>query len=457
MSRKFVPRPYQEYAARLICEKPAVALLLDMGMGKTAATLMAIKSLLYDSFTVSNVLVIAPLRVAEATWTDECKEWDELKDLTVVPVIGPLKKRLEALATPADIHTINRENVSWLVDHYKTRWPFDMVVIDESSSFKSNKSQRFKALRRVRPLIHRIVELTGTPAPNGLMDLWSQAYLLDRGKRLGRTIGAYRRRWFTPGAGSGHIVYEWQPRKGAKEEIYQALSDICVSMKAEDYISLPPVLYNRVSVHLPESARKAYRELERNLILPLTDDDIVAQTAATLSNKLVQMAAGAVYTEEGNTVEVHRAKLDALQEIIDNNAHKPVMVFYWFRHDLMRLRKAFPQAVLLKSAGDIRNWNAGKIPLLLVHPASAGHGLNLQHGGSIIVWYSLSWSLELYQQANKRLHRSGQQHTVVIHHLIAEGTIDEDIMKALAAKKAGQDGMLEALKARIKGYRKEQS
>lgn len=453
MSRKFVPRPYQEYATRLICEKPAVALLLDMGMGKTAATLMAIKSLLYDSFTVSNVLVIAPLRVAEATWSDECNEWDELKDLTVVPVIGPLKKRLEALATSADIHTINRENVSWLVDHYKTRWPFDMVVIDESSSFKSNKSQRFKALRRVRPLIHRIVELTGTPVPNGLMDLWSQAYLLDRGKRLGRTIGAYRRRWFTPGRGSGYVVYDWRPRDGAEQEIYQALSDICVSMKAKDYIQLPPVLYNRVSVRLPPVAQKAYKQLERDLVLQLGEDDVVASTAAVLSNKLIQMTSGAVYNEDGKAIDVHHAKLDALQEIVEDNPHKPVMVFYWFRHDLDRLQAIFPQARILSSHQDIKDWNAGRISLLLVHPASAGHGLNLQYGGSVIVWYSLSWSLELYQQANKRLHRSGQQHTVVIHHLIAEGTIDEDVMQALARKRAGQEGMLEALKARIRAYR----
>lgn len=450
MSKHFIPRPYQEYAAKLICEKPAVALFLDMGMGKTAATLTAVKSLLYDSFTVRNVLVIAPLRVAETTWVDECREWEELQDLTVVPVLGSRRKRLEALETPADIHTINRENVVWLVEHYGREWPFDMVVIDESSSFKSNKSQRFKALRKVRPLIHRLVELTGTPAPNGLMDLWSQAYLLDRGERLGKTIGEYRRHWFTPGAGSGHIVYEWRPKQGAKEEIYQALSDICVSMKSEDYITLPDVLYNRVPVRLPEKARKAYKDLERDLILEVKDEDIVAQTAATLSSKLLQMAAGAVYTEEGQTVEVHKAKLEALQEIIESNPGKPVLVFYWFRHDLERLSRTFPQAVPLKTAEDIRAWNAGKIPLLLVHPASAGHGLNLQYGGNIIVWFSLSWSLELYQQANKRLHRSGQEHTVVIHHLIAEGTIDERVMDALAEKKAGQDGMLEALKARIK-------
>lgn len=447
-------RPYQRYAAELIMEKPAVGLFLDMGMGKTATTLYAVKELLYDYFAVQRVLVIAPLRVAETTWSDECGEWEQLCDLSVVPVIGSLKQREKALRTPADIHTINRENVPWLVGYYGKDWPFDMVVIDESSSFKNHQSQRFKALKRVRPRIHRLIELTGTPAPNGLMDLWSQLFLLDGGKRLGKTITAYRHRWFYPAGGYGHVVYNYEPKSGARDEIYQAISDICVSMKAKDYISLPPVLYNTVKVQLPASASQKYKQLEKDLVLSLGDDDhIVASTAAVLSNKLIQMANGAAYDENGDVVELHQAKIEALVEMVELNINKPLLVFYWFRHDLDRLQKVFPKARQLKTAKDILDWNEGKIQMLLVHPASAGHGLNLQKGGSLIIWFSLTWSLELYQQANKRLHRSGQQHTVVIHHLIAKGTIDEDIMKSLQEKKQGQDGMLEAVRARIREYK----
>lgn len=447
-------RPYQQYAANLIMEKPAVGLFLDMGMGKTATTLYAVKELLYDYFDVQHVLVIAPLRVAETTWADECREWEQLQDLSVVPVIGSMKQREKALRMPADIHTVNRENVPWLVGYYGKDWPFDMVVLDESSSFKNHQSQRFRALKRVRPRIRRLVELTGTPAPNGLMDLWSQIFLLDGGRRLGKTITAYRHRWFYPAGGYGHVVYNYEPKSGARDEIYQAISDICVSMKAKDYISLPPVLYNTVKVQLPASASQKYKQLEKNLVLSLGDDDhIVASTAAVLSNKLIQMANGAAYDENGDVVELHQAKIEALVEMVELNINKPLLVFYWFRHDLDRLQKVFPKARQLKTAKDILDWNEGKIQMLLVHPASAGHGLNLQKGGSLIIWFSLTWSLELYQQANKRLHRSGQQRTVVIHHLIAKGTIDEDIMKSLQEKKQGQDGMLEAVRARIREYK----
>lgn len=415
---------------------------------------------MYDMFEVQRVLVIAPLRVAETTWVDEAREWSQLAHLKIRPILGTERERLAALEAKADIYTINRENVVWLVEHYGKSWPFDMVVIDESSSFKNPKAKRFKALRHVRGLISHIVALTGTPAPNGLMDLWSQVFLLDRGERLGKTIGQYRRRWFTPGSGVGYVVYEWLPVKGAKEEIYKAISDICVSMKSEDYVSLPPVLYNTIRIKLPQGVKEHYRQLERDLILEhvpvertgAETTDIVAGTAAALSNKLLQLASGFAYDENGEAVDFHTAKLQALEELTDNNQHKPLMVFYWFKHDLERLQKAFPRAVHLNGAQDIRNWNAGKIPMLLVHPASAGHGLNLQHGGSIIVWYGLSWSLELYQQANKRLHRSGQQHTVVVHHLVAEGTIDEDVIAALGEKKVGQDALMEAIKARIEEY-----
>lgn len=452
MPKEFVPRPYQAHSIKLICEKPAVALMLEMGMGKTVVALTAIQELMYDYFEVQRVLVIAPLRVAESTWIDECREWEHLRGLRVSPVLGTLRQRVAALKAEADIYTINRENVPWLVEFYKTAWPFDMVVIDESSSFKNPQAKRFRALKRVLPLIKRIVELTGTPAPNGLMDLWSQLYLLDRGERLGKTIGEYRSRWFSPGAGYGHVVYEWTPRKGADKDIFAAISDICFSLKAEDYISLPPILYNVVKVKLPDEARGAIRRLERELVLPYAGTEIVATTAAALSNKLLQMANGAVYDEGGATTEIHEEKLEVLAELAETNKHNPMLVFYWFRHDLARLKKRFPEARCLETAEDIKDWNAGRVMMMFVHPASAGHGLNLQHGGSLAIWFSLSWSLELYQQANKRLHRSGQEKTVVIHHLVAEGTIDEAVMSALEAKKNGQERMLEAIRAKIAEY-----
>lgn len=454
MSRVFEPRPYQTYSIGRIIETPNIALMLDMGMGKTVTTLTAIQDLLYDYFAVQKVLVIAPLHVAETTWADECGEWEHLSEMRVVPILGSLKKRVAALRKKADVYTINRENVVWLVNIYGKDWPFDMVVIDESSSFKNPQAKRFKALRKVRSKIKRLVELTGTPAPNGLMDLWSQLYLLDQGQRLGSTIGEYRRKWFRPGAGFGHVVYEWEPLKDADREIYKCISDICISMKAEDYISLPPVLYNAVKVRLPEKALESYKKLEKELVLEIEDTEIVAPTAAVLGNKLLQMANGCAYDADRNVTEFHSAKLEALEEIAESNSQKPILVFYWFKHDLVRLQRQFPDAVKLEDSESIRQWNEGKIKILLAHPASAGHGLNLQHGGSTAIWYSLTWSLELYQQANKRLHRSGQKNTVVIHHLVAKGTIDEAVMKALNAKKTGQDGLLDAIRARIQEYKK---
>lgn len=452
MPKEFIPRPYQHYAYNQIIKKPATALMLDMGMGKTVITLTAINDLLYDYFDVSKVLVIAPLRVAETTWSDECQQWNHLAGLTISPVIGTLSERVRALKTKADVYTINRENVVWLVDYYGKDWPFDMVVIDESSSFKNHQSKRFKALKRVRPVINRLVELTGTPAPNGLMDLWSQLYLLDCGKRLGKTIGQYRRQFFKPGAGSGHIVYEWNLQKDAEQEIYDRISDICVSMKSSDYITLPEVMYNIIPVKLSTPVQREYKRLAKDLVLRVNDDEIVANTAAALSGKLLQMSSGAVYDDAGHVIKIHDAKLEALEDIVSTNEYRGILVFYWFKHDLDRLKEKFPEAVQLKTAEDIKAWNSGKVSMMLVHPASAGHGLNLQYGGSIIVWFSLSWSLELYQQANKRLHRSGQTHTVVIHHLVAQGTIDEDVMKALQGKKVTQETMITAIKARIKEY-----
>lgn len=449
MPKEYKPRFYQTFAKDKIIEVPAIALMLDMGMGKTISTLTAITELMHDYFDVQKVLVIAPLRVAESTWSDECAEWRHTHYLRVSKVLGGLTERVEALQKSADVYMINRENVVWLVDYYKRNWPFDMVVIDESSSFKSHTAKRFKALKKVRPLMKRIVELTGTPAPNGLLDLWSQIYLLDRGKRLGKNITAYRDKYFNPGQRNGHIVYDWVPKPGAEEEIYKKIADICVSMKGEDYLKLPPAMMNTVKVKLSAAAVKKYNQLERDLILSIADQDIVANTAAALSNKLLQMANGAVYDEEKAITHIHDEKLESLAEIADITNPRSLMVMYYYKHDLVRLQKRFPNAVPLKTAEDIKAWNAGKISILLVHPASAGHGLNLQHGGSVVVWFGLTWSLELYQQANKRLHRPGQKETVIIHHLVTEGTIDEDVMAALKSKSAGQDEMLNAIKARI--------
>lgn len=453
MGKAFVPRPYQRYAIRRIIDTPAVALLLDMGMGKTVSTLTAINELMFDRFEVHRVLVIAPLRVALSTWRDECEMWEHTRYLRISVAVGDLRTREEALAEEADIYVINRDVVKWLVGYYRAKWPFDMVVVDESSSFKNPASQRFRALRKVRPLVQRIVLLTGTPAPNGLMDLWSQLYLMDRGERLGRTLTEYRERYFRPGQQSGHIVYSYDARPGAEQEIFRRIGDICVSMKSEDYLTLPPLIQNVVRVRLPEAAAKRYREMERELVLSIGEADITAVSAAALSNKLLQMANGAVYDTEGKVVKLHDAKAEALDEIISCNEGKSVMVIYSYRHDLDVLRQRYPKARELKTADDIRAWNAGQIPLLLVHPQSAGHGLNLQHGGHIVVWYGLTWSLEAYQQTNKRLHRPGQTEPVVLHHLVARDTVDEDVMRALEGKAAGQESMLEAVKARIERYK----
>lgn len=424
-------------------------------VSKTVSALTAITELMHDYFDVQKVLVIAPLRVAESTWSDECTEWVHTHYLTISKVLGGLTERVAALQKSANIYLINRENVVWLTEYYKRNWPFDMVVIDESSSFKNHQAKRFKALKKVRPLIKRIVELTGTPTPNGLMDLWSQIYLLDRGERLGKTITAYRDKYFNPGQRNGHVVYEWVPKPDAEREIYKKIADICVSMKGEDYLKLPPIMYNTVRVKLPDSAKRKYDQLERDLILAIADQDVVANTAAALSNKLLQMANGAVYDDQRVVAHIHDEKLGALAEIIDVTTPKSVMVMYYYKHDLERLLKRFPQAVPLKTADDIKVWNAGKIGMMLAHPASAGHGLNLQRGGSVVVWFGLTWSLELYLQANKRLHRPGQKETVIIHHLVTAGTVDEEVMAALQNKSAGQDEMLNAIKARIEKYKEE--
>ena len=403
--------------------------------------------MIYNRFEVRKVLIIAPLRVAETTWLEENEKWQHL-NLKIIPVLGSEEKRIDALNQSADIYVINRENVCWLINFYRLKFPFDMVVIDESSSFKNPQAKRFKALRRVLPLIKKIVELTGTPAPNSLMDLWAQIFLLDCGERLGKTLGEYRRKYFTAGATSGHIVYNWNLRKGADKIIFKKISDICVSMKSEDYLTLPPIMNNFIKISLPRAAESSYKRFEKDLVLSYHDEILQASTAAVLANKLLQFANGAVYNDEGKISEIHSAKLDALEEIFET-INQPILVFYWFKHDLERLQKKFPDAILLKSAEEIKNWNAGKISMLLAHPASAGHGLNLQYGGNIIVWFSLTWSLEFYQQANKRLHRSGQNKSVIIHHLIAKNTIDETVVKVLSDKNSRQENLLKALKFRI--------
>lgn len=403
------------------------------------------------------ILIIAPLRVAEDTWSRESQKWDHLKHLKISKILGDRKHREEALRAQADLYIINRENVEWLVSATGNDWPFDTVIIDELSSFKSPSAKRFKALRRVRPMINRIIGLTGTPSPNGLMDLWSQIYLLDQGERLGKTITGYRERYFVAGARSGYVVYDWKQKKESEEAVYEKISDICVSMKSEDWLDMPERIDRVVPVKLDEDSRAKYRKLERDLLLPLAEADIVANTAAVLSNKLLQLANGAAYDENKGVREIHSAKLDALEDILEAANGHPVLLFYSYKHDLDRIQQRFKQCRILRKGADgskdIADWNAGKIELLAVHPASAGHGLNLQDGGNVIIWFGLTWSLELYQQANARLHRQGQKRSVIIHHLVAEDTMDEEVMEALQAKAAGQDALMAAVKARIEKVR----
>lgn len=444
---KFNPYPYQRRAIQHILDNPAAGLFLDMGLGKTVITLTAVAELMHDRFEVGKTLVIAPLRVADSVWTAEAEKWGHLRYLKISKVLGDRKKRMAALETPADIYVINRENIPWLVEHYRRRWPFDMVVIDELSSFKSSNAKRFRALRKVRPLIRRIVGLTGTPAPNGLIDLWPQIYLLDQGERLGKTVTQYRDQFFRPGKRNGHIVYEWIVKD--PDEIYRRVEDIVISMKASDWLDMPEKIERIVKVKLPEEARQKYKQLERDLILRFTDGDVVAANGAVLVNKLLQLAQGAAYDENGDVKFFHDEKLNALEDVIEASAGKPVLAFYIYQHDLARIQKRFPQARVLKSSREVSEWNAGKIPLLLAHPASAGHGLNLQAGGNIICWFGLPHSLELYEQANARLYRQGQREKVIIHHLVAADTFDEAVMEALKRKAVTQQDLMEAVKARV--------
>lgn len=445
---KYKPHEYQAYATDYIINKPIAALLLDMGLGKSVVTLTALWVLLLDSFEVGKVLVIAPLRVARDTWPAEIEKWDHLKGLKASVVVGTEKQRNEALARKASIYIINRENVEWLVKNYS--WNFDMVVIDELSSFKSHQSKRFKALRKVRPKVKRIVGLTGTPSPNGLMDMWAQIGILDMGERLGRFIGGYRERYFVPDKRNQQIVFSYKPREGAEDAIYELISDICVSMKSMDYLDMPKCVNNTVSVTMSEKEMEQYKRLKKDMILTFEDGDIDAASAVGLSNKLLQMANGAVYDENGIVKHIHDRKLDVLEDLIEAANGKPVLIAYWFKHDLKRICERF-NAVKIDTSEDIQRWNAGDIPVAVIHPASAGHGLNLQAGGSTLIWFGLTWSLELYQQTNARLWRQGQKQTVVIHHIMTKGTIDEDVLAALDRKETGQAALMNAVKARMRG------
>ena len=452
--QSYKPHSYQVYCRNKIIELPNIALFLEMGLGKTAITLDAIRELRYNYFQAGKVLIIAPKKVAESTWESEAAKWQELAGLTFSRVLGTAVQRVDALRRPADIYLINRENTQWLVDYYKRAWPFDMVVIDESSSFKSHKAKRFKALKLVRSRIRRMVLLTGTPSPKSLIDLWAQLYLLDEGKRLGRTISSYRDTYFVPDKRNQTTIFSYAPREGADKEIYNRISDICISMRSADYLELPELIYDDVPVMLDEKATRIYKKLERETLLQIDDDTaITAGTAAVLTNKLLQLCNGAVYDEQGAVIELQECKLEALIETIEQLGDEHAMVCYNFKHDKDRILRALSgsgkRVAVYAGPQQEQAWNAGDIDLLLVQPASCGYGLNLQAGGHHIIWFGLTWSLELYQQTNKRLHRQGQDHPVIVHHLIVQGGVDEDVLASLQHKGDSQDSLLNALKARI--------
>ncbi|MCO7171559.1 DEAD/DEAH box helicase [[Clostridium] scindens] len=458
---KFRPHAYQAHCIQKIIEIRKLGLFLDMGLGKTVTTLTAVKELKYNRFEVRKVLVIAPKKVAEGTWTKEKDKWDHTRMLRVSQVLGSQAKRIRALNTPADIYIINRENVAWLVDYYRNAWPFDMVVVDESSSFKSHKSKRFKALASMGGHIGRMVELTGTPSPNGLNDLWSQVFLLDGGERLGKRYTQFRERYFDPGDRGNNVIYNYRAKPGSEESILEKISDICISMKAEDYLQLPDVTYHQVPVTLDARAEKAYREMERKMVLDLPEDEeqISVASAAALSNKLLQLANGALYDDGHGVHEVHGCKIEAFLELIESLQGKPALVFYNFQHDRERILGALGKSGLrireLKTTEDEDAWNRREVDILLTHPASSAYGLNLQQGGNHVVWFGLTWNYELYTQANKRLHRQGQEEKVIIHHLVCAGTRDEDVMKALERKEDVQEWVMQSLKARIKKIKEE--
>lgn len=441
---KYKPHKYQEYASKYIEDHEIAAIFLDLGLGKTVISLTAINNLLFDSFEVSKVLIIAPLRVARDTWRDEIEKWDHLSLLEYSVVVGSQKEREKALEKKADIYIINRENVVWLIENYA--FNYDMVVIDELTSFKSHRAKRFKALIKVRPKVKRMVGLTGTPSSNGLMDLWAQFRLLDMGERLGRFISYYREVYFKPDKRNGHIIYSYKPLPDSEEKIYRKISDITVSMKAKDFIEMPEKIISDVKVKMSPKEKELYDDFKKEMVLELKNEEIDAVNAAVLSNKLLQLASGAIYTKDKDYVVLHEKKLDALEDLIEGANGKPVLIVYNFKHDLERIKKRF-DVKELRTSEDFRRWNEGEIPLAMIHPQSAGHGLNLQHGGSTIIWFSLTWSLEFYEQTNARLFRQGQKDTVVIHHILCEETIDENVVMALKNKSKTQEALLKAVKA----------
>lgn len=442
---EFNPHDYQKYAIQFLIQNKAAALLLDMGLGKTVITLTALWELAFDYFDIEKVLIIAPKRVAESTWRSEIEKWEHLRGLTYSIVLGTKQQRENALNQKALLYIINRENVSWLIKNHN--WDFDAVVIDELSSFKSNKAERFKALKKVRPYVKRIIGLTGTPAPNSLMDLWAEIYLLDMGERLGRFIGGFRERFFIPDKRNQQIVFSYKPKDGAEEKIYSLISDICISMKALDHLEMPKLVNNNIAVKMNSKEQKIYDKFKADMVLSLDGSELDTVNAAALSNKLLQMSNGAVYADDGTIVKIHDRKLDALEDLIEAANGKPLLVAYWYKHDKQKILERF-NAAEINTAADIEKWNKGEVPVALIHPASAGHGLNLQQGGSTVVWFGLTWSLELYQQLNARLYRQGQKNTVFIHHIITKNTIDENVIKALEKKNVSQNSLIDAVKAR---------
>lgn len=449
---KYNPHEYQSYATEFILSHPISAVFLEMGLGKSVITLSAIFDLCLDSFLVCKVLVIAPLRVARDTWPAEIKKWDHLKGLFYSVAVGTEKERIDALKKQSTVYIINRENVDWLVHKSGIPFHFDMVVIDELSSFKSYGAKRFKSLLKVRPSVKRIVGLTGTPSSNGLMDLWAEFRILDLGQRLGRYISHYRNTYFKPDKRNAQIIFSYKLLPGAEEEIYKQISDITISMKSTDYLKMPEYVSNEVFVTLSEKEWKVYSDFKEDMVANLGDEEIDAVNAAVLSGKLLQMANGAVYDSENKAHVLHDKKLDALEDLIEGANGKPVLVAYWYKHDLERIKERFPVRQI-QSSKDIEDWNNSKIPIAVIHPASAGHGLNLQSGGSTLIWFGLTWSLELYQQTNARLYRQGQRDTVIVHHIITKNTIDEDVLLALTKKEKTQDALIDAVKANLEVMR----
>lgn len=445
---QYVPHPYQEFAKEFMISNPLSALFLEMGLGKTITTLTAIDELLYDCFEIRKVLIIAPLRVANSTWPSEIKKWEHLKLLRYSIVTGNEAERIQALNTTAEIYIINRENVDWLVNKSGVDMNFDMLVIDELSSFKSYTSKRFKSLLKIRPYFKRVVGLTGTPSSNGLMDLWAEFRILDFGKRLGRYITHYRNKYFVPDKRNGMIIYSYKPQEDAEQQIYEAINDITISMKSCDHLKLSELIMNEVEVVLEDKEVERYQDFKKEMVMTIGEEEIDAVNAASLSNKLLQLANGSIYDEEKNYHTVHDKKIEALEQLVEEANGKPVLIAYWFKADKERIEQRF-NVREIQSAKDIEDWNKGEILVGLIHPASAGHGLNLQQGGCTLIWFGLTWSLELYQQTNARLYRQGQNQTVVIHHIITKNTIDEDVMKALKRKERTQEALMSAVKARI--------